>query len=149
MSNRFLDKISIESPNGCWNWTGSRRNSGKYSQAKYGSFRVGKTVQAAHRVSYAYFNCIKLDELPSVVMHTCDNTLCVNPAHLIGGTQHDNVRDKLAKRRDHNQMKVACPHGHPYAGDNLYLHPDGSRKCRTCMKLADIRYREKKKGGHL
>ena len=32
-----------------------------------------------------------------VVRHTCDNTLCVNPKHLIIGTQLDNIRDRVER----------------------------------------------------
>lgn len=32
-----------------------------------------------------------------------------------------------------NRAKTHCPQGHPYSGDNLYVHPDGRhRACRTC-----------------
>lgn len=34
-----------------------------------------------------------------VVMHTCDNPKCINPKHLVAGTQADNVRDCIAKGR--------------------------------------------------
>ena len=36
----------------------------------------------------------------AVVMHLCDNRLCLNPKHLRVGTQADNVRDMFAKGRD-------------------------------------------------
>jgi len=32
-------------------------------------------------------------ELPEVVRHICDNPRCINPEHLEGGTQVDNMRD--------------------------------------------------------
>lgn len=30
--------------------------------------------------------------------------------------------------------RTHCPNGHPYAGDNLYLDPQGHRHCRSCMR---------------
>ena len=34
-----------------------------------------------------------------VVMHECDNRLCINPDHLVSGTQSDNLKDAYIKGR--------------------------------------------------
>ena len=34
----------------------------------------------------------------------------------------------------HHRRKTHCPHGHPYAGENLYVSPSGHRYCRECRK---------------
>lgn len=48
---------------------------------------------------YIYEECF--GEIPEgyVVMHTCDNTKCINPEHLRVGTQSDNIKDMHNKGR--------------------------------------------------
>lgn len=85
----------------CWTWIGARRGPG------YGGFRG----QFAHRVSYV-LNVGKI-RTGLCVCHTCDNRLCVNPAHLWVGTKGDNLRDMCAKGR---HARVALRHEkHPSA----------------------------------
>jgi DNA-binding NarL/FixJ family response regulator len=38
-------------------------------------------------------------EITGVIMHTCDTPNCVNPAHLVHGTQAENIADMVAKGR--------------------------------------------------
>ena len=38
-------------------------------------------------------------ELPEVVRHKCDNPRCINPDHLEGGTQKDNMQDCVRRKR--------------------------------------------------
>ena len=76
---------------GCWIWSGYEcPNTG------YGKFRrEGEKNYNAHRF---VFNIV-YGYLPKVVMHTCDNRLCVNPDHLEAGDQQKNLRDMVDKGR--------------------------------------------------
>lgn len=58
----------------------------------------------AHRTAYK----IKNGDIPEgkVIRHTCDNSKCINPAHLLIGTQEENIND--AKER--NRFKTADQH---------------------------------------
>jgi hypothetical protein len=60
-----------------------------------------------------------------------------NPAdnrlvNLVWGTYSENTYDRVRHGTDHNASKTHCPQKHPYAGDNLYTKPDGTRVCRQC-----------------
>lgn len=86
---RFWNKVN--KTNTCWLWTAAKNNKG------YGVFRIkGKNVYS-HRLSYLIPNGYLPDD--KIIMHACDTPLCVNPAHLIIGTQADNIADMIAKKR--------------------------------------------------
>lgn len=88
---RFLQNISVNSSNGCWEWTAGREKTG------YGFFTVRSRKFRAHRFSYEMHK----GEIPEglLVCHSCDNPSCVNPDHLWVGTQKDNMEDKVRKGR--------------------------------------------------
>lgn len=90
---RFWDKV--EKTDGCWNWTAAKAGNG------YGVLRLSdpRRMVYAHRLSYEMAH----GPIPEgeVVRHRCDNPACVNPDHLLLGTQADNVRDAV-KRGSHN-----------------------------------------------
>jgi len=86
-----LAENSTIAENGCWNW-----NLGLFKNG-YAKTSVGGKTQYAHRASYRAFNGpIKEGQ---VVRHTCDNPRCINPGHLLRGTQADNVADCLERGR--------------------------------------------------
>lgn len=53
-------------------------------------------------------------------------------ANLTYGTRSENVGDSVSHGVHHFARKTKCPQGHPYAGENLYIRPDGGRDCRSC-----------------
>jgi hypothetical protein len=105
--NRIAEKIermSIPEPNsGCWMWTGMLDKAG-YGKTSYGS---GKTL-AASRLSYIVYKC---DPEDKIVRHSCDVRSCVNPDHLLVGSQKDNIHDMFNRGR-------ARPRGKSVAGLN-------------------------------
>lgn len=92
--NKFWEKVNKQGPNDCWNWTGAKHPTG------YGKLwmRLPDLVcKPAHHASLIIHGTIVPKGL--IVMHKCDNPSCVNPTHLVIGTQQDNIADKLAKSR--------------------------------------------------
>jgi len=95
MIERFWEKIDKRRPDECWPWTGTLQSN--RSGQLYGYFRAGKMV----RVNRLMWRLHNQEEIPhgQVVRHTCDNTVCCNPAHLVIGTQKQNVSDRYERNR--------------------------------------------------
>lgn len=94
----YWKHVDKRGPNECWNWTGARYG----TNSAYGQFSIDKVRTGAHRASWILHNGPVAEGLD--VCHTCDNPLCVNPAHLWLGTAKDNMHDKINKGR-HNMRK--------------------------------------------
>lgn len=77
------------------------------------------------------------------VLHSCDNPLCVDVAHLRLGTNAENIQDKLDRRRHARHAATACAKGHPYSDDNLVMRAGGARGCRTCNRDKAARHRKR------
>ena len=90
---RFWSKMNRGLPDDCWFWTGPVTGSG----GKYGAVCFDNNYVYAHRFSYMIHN----GEIPEgkVLLHTCDNSRCVNPNHLEAGSQKQNIHDAMKKDR--------------------------------------------------
>lgn len=92
--SRFWESVSVRQIDECWNWRGRvvRGSSGDY-----GKFSANGTYYVAHRVALFLATDVDPEELD--VCHSCDNTLCCNPAHLWIGDARSNILDAVAKGR--------------------------------------------------
>ena len=70
---------------------------GSYYRAGYGRFHVNRQSRYAHRVAFELRNGAIPGDMK--VLHRCDSRSCVNPEHLLLGTQAENVRDTIRKGR--------------------------------------------------
>lgn len=79
-------KNYIVSESGCWEWQGN-----VFTETGYGSITIDGKSQATHRVSYQ----LHIGEIPRglMVLHKCNNRICVNPDHLYVGTHNNNMKD--------------------------------------------------------
>lgn len=95
LAERFHEKFTIGAPDECWEWAGPRRGRG-YGAINEGGAN-GRTLVATH-VAWELANGAPV---PSdlIVLHSCDNPPCVNPAHLRVGTHADNSADRVARGR--------------------------------------------------
>ncbi|MCU1617220.1 MAG: hypothetical protein JWO98_4760 [Frankiales bacterium] len=93
--SRFWSKIRKAEPGACWAWTKEVNNKG------YGRFTIyrhgGRARFLTHRLAYQLTTGRLLGS--AVLLHSCDNPPCCNPAHLTPGTQADNVADSKVKGR--------------------------------------------------
>lgn len=81
----------IKRENDCLIWQGSVNDKG------YGTVRFEGPVHYAHRVAFRLSHGYWPGEH---VLHSCDNPLCVNPAHLRSGTHQENMAECSARRRN-------------------------------------------------
>lgn len=88
---RFAKKYDITPT--CWAWTGYRDADG------YGQFTLNflgkKYMLRAHRYSWIIANKQDWPADMPVARHLCNNPSCVNPAHVIPGTYHENTMDSI------------------------------------------------------
>lgn len=85
LEQRFHSKYQPVPWTGCWIWTAATKERG-YGVIGLGSRKEG--IIKAHRLSYI----LHKGQIPEdkVVMHKCNNPLCVNPDHLESGTRKEN-----------------------------------------------------------
>ena len=84
--------VQMPGEDGCWFWVGAITTTG------YGRFWLDGRAVAAHREAWRRAHGT---EPPAgmVVRHTCDETSCVRPSHLLLGTLSENSQDLVRRGR--------------------------------------------------
>jgi hypothetical protein len=95
LAERFFEKVIPEPMSGCWLWMGAAMGFG------YGSIGLGRATEGT---AYAHVVSLQLHGIAippgAHVRHICDTPPCVNPKHLLVGTQRENNQDMARKRRN-------------------------------------------------
>lgn len=103
MVTRLLDRVAAHTlpgePDECWEWDASTLPNGRP--------RLGVRIDGrATSVTVARVIASERDGLPLtdgsrlwVARHSCDNVVCVNPAHIVSGTYAQNTADMWARER--------------------------------------------------
>lgn len=102
---------------GCWIFAGCKDKAG-YGIVKY----QGKNCKA-HRYMFQKHKGPIPDGL--LIRHMCNTTSCINPSHLLLGTQAQNMQDKIESR------KTFCAGGHELTYQNSYRY-NNRTICKIC-----------------
>lgn len=88
----YKANLIMNGPDECWGWSGKGDGKG------YGVLSYKPMPWKIHRYSYTLYN----GEIPDgmYVLHKCDQPICSNPNHLFAGTNLDNIKDMLHKKRN-------------------------------------------------
>lgn len=89
IEERFWSRVNKSGD--CWIWTGCTTGNG------YGAIQYNGKQEGTHRVAWMMVH----GSIPKgmMVMHACDNPLCVRIDHLSLGSLQENVQDMVAKGR--------------------------------------------------
>lgn len=128
---RFWSHVDRRGPDECWPWTAYKDRWG------YGYFRVEGRLRPVHRWAYSHFVVPVPDHLTVDHVRTrgCTRKDCVNflahlePVPMIVNVIRGNGVCALNARKTH------CKRGHEFTTSNTHIRPDGSRSCRTCVRL--------------
>lgn len=132
--DRILSRISFKRKEDCWDCSYTKR-------CGYPLVTLNGKSRQVSNVIY----CIYKGEIPSgkILLHSCDNPNCVNPNHLSIGTDKENTRDMINKKR-HGKRRPLVVHRLYYTmfkkdpGFMLIDHMCRNTKCFNPEHLREV-----------
>jgi hypothetical protein len=106
--------------NGCFVCTSHSRNAGGYCYYK----REGGKRTYLHR--HVYEECFGFLPEGVLVRHSCDNPSCINPEHLLSGTDKDNAMDRVKRGRSADMRGMNGPGVRLKDADILAIREDST-----------------------
>lgn len=105
----------------------------KGMKAGYGNTYYHGQKTTCHRAAYCKHHGVTLASIAGkVVQHACDNPRCINPAHLVLGTQRTNIQDAVSKGR----------HPHGVTHGSAKMTPELAAGMRLLYMQGDISQRK-------
>lgn len=93
LAERFWKRVDLWfdiTDEDCWNWTAGQDGRG------YGCLSVRNKGKKATHVAFYLFH----GRWPKgLLLHSCDNPLCINTSHLREGDDKDNTQDRVERER--------------------------------------------------
>jgi len=137
LKDRFWAKVDKRGPDECWPWT-------SITSKGYGVIYVNPRKRRASQVSWEIANGRPFpDDMHAC--HTCDNPICVNPAHIFPGTRSDNLSDASRKGRMKHHSRAIwthCSRGHEFTPEHTIVTKHGHRQCRECKRMHNAKRRK-------
>jgi hypothetical protein len=80
-----------------------------------------------------------------VVRHLDGNPSNNTLGNLAYGTQSENILDSVAHGTHWARQTSACKKGHEWTDETTRITPNGTRRCRICLRANSRRYRQQRR----
>lgn len=115
---------------GCWIFAGCKDKSG------YGIITYRKQNYRAHRYMFLKHKGPIVEGL--VIRHTCNTPSCINPSHLLLGTQAQNMQDKVESKIQFCAGRHELTYNNSYKWNNRLI-------CKICKAKISAQVAAKEK----